>query len=105
MSEADTENLITQFSRLIVGPAPNKMEEILKALVASKQAQTQANMALLEEQKRANLMKMEELQLQKQMAVRNARPTRASEFISKMGSTDDVEAYLHAFKAMATREM
>jgi hypothetical protein len=104
MSEEDTENLIAHFSKLAVGPPRNKMEEILKALVAGQQAQMQANVALLEEQKRANLLKAEELQLQKQMAVRNVRPIKASDFISKMGATDDVEAFLHAFEATATRE-
>uniref|UniRef100_A0AAQ4PJ37 SCAN box domain-containing protein n=1 Tax=Gasterosteus aculeatus aculeatus TaxID=481459 RepID=A0AAQ4PJ37_GASAC len=80
------------------------MEEILKTLIAGQQAQMQTNLALLEEQKKANFLKAEELQLQKQMADRNVRPINASNYLSKMGATDDVEAFLHAFEATATRE-
>ncbi|XP_063075477.1 uncharacterized protein LOC134465637 [Engraulis encrasicolus] len=80
------------------------MEAILKALVESQQVQIQTSAALLEEQRRANKLKTEELQLQKQMATRNARPIKAGDFLSKLGATDDIEAYLHAFEATATRE-
>ncbi|XP_040019919.2 uncharacterized protein LOC144383704 isoform X3 [Gasterosteus aculeatus] len=104
MSEEDTERLIQHFSRLTVGPSLDKMEEILKTLIAGQQAQMQTNLALLEEQKKANLLRAEELQLQKQMADRNVRPINASNYLSKMGATDDVEAFLHAFEATATRE-
>ncbi|XP_063070441.1 uncharacterized protein LOC134461440 [Engraulis encrasicolus] len=80
------------------------MEEFLKALLAGQQAQAQASAALLEEQRKANQLKAEELQLQKKMAAHSVGPIKASNFISKMGSTDNVEAYLHAFEATATRE-
>ena len=73
MSEEDTENWNAKFSKLTIGAPQLKMEELLRALVASQQAQAQENMALVEEQKRANHLKTEELQLQRQMAVRNVR--------------------------------
>lgn len=101
MSEEDTERLIRHFSRLTVGPPLNK---ILKTLIAGQQAQMQTNLALLEEQKKANLLKVEELQVQKHMADQHVRPINASNYLSKMGATDDVEAFLHAFEATATRE-
>ena len=103
MSEEDPDNLILKFSQLALGP-PNPMEAILRALVAAQQAQMQVSSALVEEQKKANLLKEEDLQLQRQMAARNVQPIKASDFIPKMGATDDVEAYLHAFEATATRE-
>ncbi|XP_063060131.1 uncharacterized protein LOC134453222 [Engraulis encrasicolus] len=80
------------------------MEDILRAIIAGQQAQIQASAALLEEQKKANILKAEEIKLQKQMANCNMPQVKASDFLSKMGPTDDVEAYLHTFEATATRE-
>uniref|UniRef100_A0AAQ4S4F2 SCAN box domain-containing protein n=1 Tax=Gasterosteus aculeatus aculeatus TaxID=481459 RepID=A0AAQ4S4F2_GASAC len=85
-------------------PLTNKMEDILKILIAGQQAQMKINVSLLEEQKKVNLLKAEELQLQKQMADRNVRPIKPSDYLSKMGATDDVEAFLHAFEATAARK-
>ena len=67
MSEEDPDNLILKFSQLALGP-PNPMEAILRALVAAQQAQMQVSSALVEEQKKANLLKEEDLQLQRLMA-------------------------------------
>ena len=80
------------------------MEDLLKTLVASQQAQYQTHLALLEEQKKANMLKAEEILLQKQLAARDVTPVKAGEFIAKMGASDEIEAYLHAFEATATRE-
>ena len=85
------------------------MEEMLKLLAQSTSFQVETNRALVEEQRKANRLKEEELELQRRQH-QDARPLnlnpglRASDFIPKMGPTDDPEAYLHAFENTATRE-
>ena len=66
-------------------------------LVDGQRVQQEMNTALLQQQERANQLKEQEL--------RQTRSSpRASDFISKLRVTDDVEAYLHAFEATASRE-
>lgn len=63
------------------------MEDFLKFLLKSNQCQLEASNALLEEQRRANMLKVEELQLQKeqaQLARGRSQGIRASDFIPKM---------------------
>ncbi|KAK9523782.1 hypothetical protein VZT92_017677 [Zoarces viviparus] len=74
------------------------MEPLMQMLLESQRAQQEISGALLQQQIRANDLKEQELQ-----QVPKWRP-RAADFIPKLGVTDDVEAYLHAFEATAARE-
>ena len=85
------------FSGLHTAEPQSEMEQLLQVLVEGQKAQREINAALLQQQARANQLKEQELQQTKSSP-------RASHFISKLGVTDDVEAYLHAFEATAARE-
>ncbi|XP_073727643.1 uncharacterized protein [Misgurnus anguillicaudatus] len=77
------------------------MEELLKSMIESNKVQQQIQAGLLEEQRRANNLKIKELEMKQAQDVSRIR---ASDFIPKMGECDDVEAYLHAFETTAFRE-
>ena len=72
------------------------MQEMLKLLAQSTSFQVETNRALVEEQRKANRLKEQELELQRRQH-QDARPLnlnpglRASDFIPKMGPTDDPE--------------
>ena len=92
LTETDDEQLVAHFQRLSLNPLPG-METLQAALLA-----------VLEEQRRTNQLKEAKLQLQQLAMERGNRPIKVGHFIAKMGATDDVEAYLHAFEATAVRE-
>ncbi|XP_073728094.1 uncharacterized protein [Misgurnus anguillicaudatus] len=77
------------------------MEELLKSMIESNKVQQQIQAGLLEAQRRANNLKIKELEMNQAQDVSRIRD---SDFIPKMGECDDVEAYLHAFETTAFRE-
>ena len=89
------EELTELFAELNTNEPQTQMEELLRAIVATQKAQQETNAALVKQQERANDLKEKELQKYK---------PKAGDFIPKLGVTDDVEAYLHAFEATAARE-
>ena len=90
-------DLVDLFSGLHTADPQSKMEQLLQMLVEDQRAQQEINTALLQQQVVANQLKEQELR-------QNRSSPQASHFISKLGVTDDVEVYLHAFKATAARE-
>ena len=89
------EELTELFAELNTNEPQTQMEELLRAIVATQKAQQETNAALVKQQERANDLKEKELQKYK---------PKAGDFIPKLGVTDDVEAYLHAFEATAARQ-
>ncbi|XP_069371637.1 uncharacterized protein [Paralichthys olivaceus] len=79
-------------------PPPTQMEQLVQMLVESQRAQQEIGAALVQQQIRANQLKEQELE-----QLSRSKP-KVADFLPKLGETDDVEAYLHAFEATATRE-
>ena len=69
----------------------------MQMLLESQRVQQEIGAASLQEQRKANHLKEQELQ-----QVPRTKP-KAADVIPKLGVTDDVEAYLHAFEATAAR--
>lgn len=92
------DDLTHLFSGLQPYGPQSAMEQLLKMVVETQRAQQETNAALLQQQIKANQLREQEL---RQGA--RARP-RVGDYIPKLGATDDVEAYLHAFEATAVRE-
>lgn len=74
------------------------MEQLVQMLMGAQCAQQETNAALLQQQIKANQLKEQDLQ-----QLTRSTP-KAGDFIPKLGVTDDVDAYLHAFEATAARE-
>uniref|UniRef100_A0A667XFM0 CCHC-type domain-containing protein n=1 Tax=Myripristis murdjan TaxID=586833 RepID=A0A667XFM0_9TELE len=94
----DIESLTQLFSALHTNDHQTGMEQMMQVLLETQRAQQETNAALLQQQIKANQLKEQEL---RQSA--RVKP-KAGDFIPKLGGTDDVEAYLHAFEATAARE-
>lgn len=98
MSNGDWEDLAVKFAKLSTKDQNVTMEELLKAILETNKIQQQTNATLVEEQRCANELKAKELQLRMSQ---DSKKVRASDFIPKMGVTNDMEAYLYAFETTA----